>query len=121
MSTPFQFTVTDTFLIEGRGLILSPFFPVDRYQFDGRERVRIETPDGGVFEADADFQIPCVRPMPKVFEAVCVIRGAQKAEVPVGSRVSLLNKTAGQVAPPNGGPAMPSGDSRVSEGPPSVS
>jgi len=121
MSALFQFTVTDTFLIEGRGLILSPFFRVDRYQFDGREHVRIETPDGRAFETDADFEIPCVRPTPKIFEAVCVIRGAQKCDVPIGSKVSLLNKTAEQVAPPNGGPAEASGNSGVSGGPPSVS
>jgi hypothetical protein len=121
MSVLFQFTVTDTFLIEGRGLILSPFFPVDRYQFSGRERVRVETPDGRTFEADAEFEIPCVRPMPKVFEAVCVIRGAQKADVPIGSKVSLLHKTAEQVASPNGGPAEQLGNSEAGGGPPSVS
>jgi len=100
MSAPFEFTVTDTFLIEGRGLILSPFFPVDRYQFDGREHVRIETPDGRGFEADADVEIPHVRPTPKVFQATFVIRGAQKADVPIGSRVSLASKSAEQVAAP---------------------
>src|SRR5262245_18522124 len=107
MSGPFQFTVTDTFVIEGRGLVLSPFFAVDRYQFNGREHVRIETPDGRDFETEADFEIPCVRPTPKVFEAVCVIRGAHIADVPIGSKVSLLNKTAEEVTPPKGGLASP--------------
>jgi hypothetical protein len=121
MSALFQFTVTDTFLIEGRGLILSPSFPVDRYHFNRREQVRIEAPDGRTFETDADFEIPCVRPTPKVFEAVCVIRRAQKADVPVGSKVFLLNKTAEQVASPNGARAEPLADSGVCGGPPSVS
>jgi len=120
MSGLFQFMVTDTFLIEGRGLILSPFFPVDRYQFNGRERVRIETPDGHAFETDADFEIPCVRPTPKTFEAVCVIRGAQKADVPIGSKISLLNRTAEEVTAPNIDPAKPSADLGMSDGPPSV-
>ena len=94
MSTPFQFTVTDTFLIEGRGLILYPFFPLDRYRFDGKEHVRVQRPDGRQFESDADVEIPCVRPTPKVFQATFVLRDAHKEDVPVGSRVSLPGKTA---------------------------
>ena len=121
VSTPFQFTVDDTFLIEGSGLALSPFFPVDRYRFDSQERVRIETPDGPSFEADAEFEIPLVTPVPKVFQAVCLVRGIQKSQVPVGSRVTVLNKSAEQIASPNGGPLERSGNSGVAEGPPSVS
>ena len=98
MSAPFEFTVSDTFLIEGRGLILCPFFPLDRYKFDGKEHVHIETPDGRQFEAEADVEIPHVRPTPKVFQAMFVLRNAQKADVPVGSRVSLSGKSAEQVA-----------------------
>jgi hypothetical protein len=107
MSGAFQFVVSDTFLIEGRGLILSPFFPVDRYRFDTKERVSIETPDGRLFEADANFEIPFVSPRPKVFQAMCVIRQAQKTDVPVGSKVSLLNKTSEQVAPNAGSADAP--------------
>ena len=99
---PFEFTVSDTFLIEGRGLILSPSFPLDRYQFDGKEHVLIETPDGRRFEAEAVVEIPHVRPTPKVHQAMFVIRSAQKAEVPIGSRVSLLHKSAEQVTLPGG-------------------
>ena len=121
MSAPFQFTVTDTFLIEGRGVILSPFFPVDLYRFASRERVRIETPDGRSFEADAEFEIPRVSPMPRVFQTACLIRGAQKDEVPIGSRVVFLHKSAEQVASTNGGPEQPPGNSGVVGGPPSVS
>jgi hypothetical protein len=72
MSIPFQFTVTDTFLIDGPGLILCPFFPLDRYQFSGKEHVRVETPNGRLFEADADVEIPYVTPRPKVFQAMAV-------------------------------------------------
>ena len=121
MSAPFQFTVTDTFLIEGRGLVLSPFFPEPEYRFDKVERVRVETPDHRVFDVDADFDIPMVSPKPKVFQFMCLLRHAQKADVPIGSKVSLLNKTAEQVAAPNVGPATLLGNSGVTEGPPSVS
>jgi hypothetical protein len=105
VSVLFQFTVTDTFLIEGRGLILAPFFPEPKYRFDRIERVRVETPDHRMFEADAEFDIPMVSPTPKIFEFVCLLREAQKADVPVGSKVSLLNKTAEQVVVPNSCPA----------------
>ena len=111
MSAPFQFTVTDTFLIEGRGLILAPFFPEPQYRFYRRERVRVETPDHRLFEADAEFDIPMVSPMPKVFEFVCLLREAQKADVPIGSRISLLNKTAEQVTAPNSRPPSQSSGS----------
>ena len=121
MSTPFQFTVTDTFLIEGRGLILSPFFPLDTFEFDGKEHVRIETPSGRVFEAEADVEIPYVTPKPEVFQAIFVIRAAQKEDIPVGSKVLLPHKTAEQVASPNGGPAARLGNSGAGGGPPPVS
>lgn len=121
MSIPFQFTVTDTFLIEGRGLILSPSFPLDRFQFDGRERVRVQTPSGRSFEADADVETPYVTPRPKVFQAMFVVRAVQKDDIPVGSTVTLPHKTAEQVATPNGGPGTSSDKSGAAEGPPSVS
>lgn len=104
MGAPFEFTVTETFLIEGRGLILAPFFPVDRYRFDRKEHVRVETPGGRVFEADADVEIPYVTPRPKVFQSTFVVRGAQKEDIPIGSKVSLPHKSAQQVTSPNGGP-----------------
>ena len=121
MSVSFQFTVTDTFLIEGRGLILSPFFRLDEYRFDGKEHVRIETPSRHLFEADADVEIPYVTPRPAVPQAMFVIRAVHKADVPVGSRVSLLNKSAEQVASPNCGPTGGKDISGVGKGPPSVS
>jgi hypothetical protein len=121
MSIPFEFTVTDTFLIEGRGLILSPFFPVDRYHFDSKEHVRVETPGGRVFEADADVEIPYMTPRPKIFQATFVVRAAQKDDIPVGSKVSLPHKSEEQVASPNGGPAEDSDNSGAGGGPPSVS
>jgi hypothetical protein len=98
LSTPFEFVVGDTFLIAGRGLILSPFFPVARYSFDRKERVRVETPKGRVFEAEADFEIPRVTPRPEIFQFVCVLRSVQKSDVPVGSKVVILTKTKEQAS-----------------------
>ncbi len=100
VSEPFEFVVSDTFLIEGRELILAPFFPVDRYHFDSKEHVRVETPEGKVFEADADFEIPYVSPKPQVFQLVCLLRSVQKTDVPVGSRVVVLTKTPQQAQKP---------------------
>ena len=100
MSAPFEFVVSDTFLIEGRGLILAPFFPADRYRFDSKEHIRVETPEGKVFEAEADFEIPFVSPKPQVFQFVCLLRSVQESDLPVGSRVVVLTKTAEQVEKP---------------------
>jgi hypothetical protein len=86
MRSPFQFTVTDTFLIEGRGLILSPMFPLDKFQFNGTEHVRVETPDGRVFEADADIKIPHVRPTSKVFQAIFVLRHEWSTTISEGTK-----------------------------------
>jgi hypothetical protein len=96
MGAPFQFTVTDTFVVEGRGLILSPFFPAPEYRFDKVERVRVETPDHKTFDVDADFEIPRVSPRPMVFQILCLLRLIEKADVPIGSKVTLLNKTSEQ-------------------------
>jgi hypothetical protein len=74
------------------------------YRFDKVERVRVETPDHKMFDVDADFDIPMVSPMPKVFQILCLLRHTQKADVPIGSKVTLLNKTAEQVAAPNSRP-----------------
>jgi hypothetical protein len=104
MSAPFQFTVTETFLIEGRGLILSPSFPEPEYRFDKVERVRVETPDHKMFDVDADFDIPKASPMPMTCQILCFLRHTQKSDVPIGSSVTLLNKTAEQVAAPNSRP-----------------
>ena len=116
MSNQFKFTVTDTFLIEGRGLILSPFFPVDRYRFDGKEHVRVETPGGGIFEADADVEIPYLTPRPELLKAMFVIRAGQKDDVPIGSTVTLANKSAEQVASPNCGPTSDKDSPGVGKG-----
>jgi hypothetical protein len=101
VNAPFHFLVSDTFLIEGRGLILAPFFPVNKYHFDNKERLRVEAPDGRVFEVDAEFQIPCVSPMPEIFQMVCLLRSVEKSDVPVGSRVVVLTKTEEQVEGPS--------------------
>jgi hypothetical protein len=102
----FEFTVTDTVLIEGRGLILSPPFRVDEYHFGRSERVRVQTPDGRVFEADADVEIPRITPRPKVFQSLFIIRGAQKNDIPIGSKVWLLRKNAEEVRTQGDDPAI---------------
>ena len=103
MRNSFHFTVSDTFLIEGRGLILSPFFPLDQYRFDGNEHVSIETPDGRLFQVDANVEIPYLSPNPKVPQAMFLIRDAKKSDVPIGSILWVLNKTPEQVTVMIGG------------------
>ena len=89
----FHFQVTDSFLIEGRGLIVAPFFPVDEFQLEGTKQIRVQRPDGSSFEATADFEIPFISPTPKIFEAVCLIRGVEKEDVPIGSEIFLTGES----------------------------
>jgi hypothetical protein len=97
----FHFTVTDSFLIEGRGLIIAPFFPVDEFRFDVTERVCVQRPDGTSYEGLVNFEVPMLSPMPKVLLAMGVLRGGKKEEVPLGSVIVLLDKTNAQVHVPH--------------------
>lgn len=66
MCDKFEFTVSDNFHFERRGLVLAPFFRLDRFRFDGRERIRVKRPDEVLSEWEAIIEIPHVRPRPKV-------------------------------------------------------
>jgi hypothetical protein len=94
---PFRFTVIDSFDIDRRGVIVAPFFSVDDFEFDRSERVTVQRPDGSMTETIADFDIPMVSPMPKVFETVCFLRTMKKEDVPVGSVITILDKSDEQI------------------------
>lgn len=85
------FTVTDRFLIQGRGVVLCPGVPVEE---SGRTlAVRIERPDGSSFVTDAWPEhlsgfatLDAARRWAAGPRAVCV-RAEAAADVPVGSQV----------------------------------
>jgi hypothetical protein len=85
-------SVVDTFQVSGRGLIVAPFFPVDANRFDKDERVRVEPPEGDSFECKAFFQIPHQTPPANVLSYHCALLEVSKENVPVGSKIWLLEK-----------------------------
>jgi len=63
-------TVEDTFLIEGRGVIVTPSVPVDSYSGPRSRTVSLRRPDGTETTASATLQIPFVSPPPP---ALCYV------------------------------------------------
>jgi hypothetical protein len=92
----FNFIVADTYLIEGRGVIVAPFFPFDQFQFDLTERTQIDRPDGSTIQAIANFHFDTVG-RPRTIKALCVFRGLKKDDIPIGSKIVLIDKTVDQV------------------------
>jgi len=93
----FLTTVIDTFDVTGRGLIIAPSFPLTEYKFDKEERIRIETPDGQEFVCDSYFQVPFLHPTPKVLSACCTLLKVSKHQVPIGSKIFIVNKSKDEI------------------------
>ena len=84
----FVLKVEDTFSIAKRGVLLSPWLPLNF--FDGKklpELVELRLPDGSRKEVGATFTIPCQSPQPKECTIVCILPNIEKASVPIGSEV----------------------------------
>jgi hypothetical protein len=92
MKKIFLTTVEDIFLISGRGLEISPFFPEDKFEFNTNERILIESPTGEESECFAFFQIPLITPKPKKYEFHCKLHNVQKSDVPIGSKLWVIKK-----------------------------
>ena len=93
----FLIKVEETFDITGRGLIISPFFPVSEYKFDSNEKVRVETPNGEELLCDSHFQIPFQTPPPKVMSFCCALLNVSKEQIPEGSKIFILGKTKDEI------------------------
>jgi hypothetical protein len=83
-------TVTETFTIEGRGLVLLP-----ELRFDGNERVSVgdplllRRPDNADETATVDA-IELLKPVTGQCETVIMLKGRRKEDVPTGTEVWLL-------------------------------
>ena len=93
--------VEDTFYIKGRGLIIAPSFPVSEYNFNTEEKIRVETMDGSVIFCDAYFQVPFQSPRPKIISFCCALLKVSKEQVPIGSKIFLMDKTRDEITPQN--------------------
>jgi hypothetical protein len=83
--------IEDVFDISDRGIILAPGFPVAEYTFDREYDVEIEPPGGKGKQAKARFVVPLQSPPPQVVSYYCHLSGIEKADIPVGSKLWLLN------------------------------
>ena len=95
-------TVEDTFTVTNRGVIIAPFFSVKKYRFNTNEKLMIEKPNGEKFLCDAYFQIPFISPPPKELQYHCALLKIEKSDVPIGSKVWILDKSKEQVVIENG-------------------
>jgi len=87
-------TVDDTFLIEGRGVIVAPNIPVDSYSGARSRTVILRTPDGRERATRASFDIPRVSPPPRAFYYLCFLAGLTKDHVPIGTEVWIDDDVA---------------------------
>jgi len=80
-------TVEDAFLIEGRGVLVTPQIPVDAYSGPRSPLISLRKPDGQESTATAWLDIPRVNPQPKAFYYLCMIAGVTKDDVPIGTEI----------------------------------
>jgi hypothetical protein len=80
------FTVTDTFLIPGRGLVLVPgIAPIDDEQFQVGDSILLKRPDGVEIRTTiGGLELP--HPNPK-HEVVVLLHEVGKGDVPAGTEV----------------------------------
>lgn len=87
-------TVTDTFLIKGRGLIVVPGPPSDTFSHPTDLVVELRRPDGLVTETRARLMIEFVSPPPPPGPRplVCLLPDVTKADVPIGTQVWVTGR-----------------------------
>jgi len=83
----------DCFLIEGRGVVVIPDFPVPHGWKDRTEAVVVTKPDGQQHEATAQFSMSHFRlldpkaPIEKRWRIVVLLLGWKKEDLPVGCKI----------------------------------
>jgi len=82
-------TVEDTFLVEGRGIIVAPKIPIESYGGQRSRVVTLRTPDGGERKASATLDVPFVSPPPLADYYLCLLAGLTEADVPIGTEIWL--------------------------------
>jgi hypothetical protein len=79
------FTVEDTFIIEGRGLVPIPgIVPQGNERFKVGDAIRLKRPDGSEIEWQiGGLELLC--PPPRKDEVVILLKGLGNDEVPIGT------------------------------------
>ena len=88
------FTVTDVYLIRGRGLVVLPgIVPIGEERFRIGELLLLKRPDGSEIEATIgglEMFTDTTRP-----DIPVMLRGLGKEDVPIGTEVWSLDRAAG--------------------------
>ena len=81
-------TVEDTFLIEGRGLMVLPL--ITNYSGPTSFSVVLRKPNGEEAEAQAHLDIPRFNPPREPYPFACSLSGVSKQDVPIGTEIWIL-------------------------------
>lgn len=82
------FKIEEVLNVSGRGVILTPWLPISR--FEGKifpSEVTLKTSTGISIKYGAQFDIPRMSPPPKEYLVMCILKGASKDELEIGSEV----------------------------------
>lgn len=80
-------TVKDTFLIQGRGLVVVPAPPVELVRGPGDVEVELRLPAGPCRLALLTLLHEFVNPPPSVRRWGCMFRSLDKMDVPIGTEI----------------------------------
>ena len=81
-------TVEDRFIIQGKGIVVSPWIPLDF--FEGKllpNQVELRFKDKSKLIKEAAFSVPRISHSPKNHVFGCFIKDIDKSECPVGTEI----------------------------------
>ena len=87
-------TVDATFLIERRGVVVTPKIPVDCYSGARSRPVLLRTPDGLERTVRASLDIPRVSPPHPALYYLCLLADLTKDDVPIGTEIWIDDDVA---------------------------
>jgi hypothetical protein len=89
-------TVEDVFAIPGRGVIVVPDIPLQMLAPPHPPTVLLKRPDNTTQTVSATFDIPIFDPplgvQPRPAAYVCLLRGIEKAVVPIGTEIWVADE-----------------------------
>lgn len=88
MHTELILTVTDSFTVAKRGIVVMPAIPISRFGDAMIPRlVELRFADGSAKHVAAGFSIPRVTPPPSEHQFLCYLPSQTKEAVPVGTQI----------------------------------
>jgi hypothetical protein len=83
-------TVEDTFLIEGRGVVVLP--TITDYSGPTSFSVLLRKPGGEECSARAHLDIPRINPPREPYPFICSLAGISKQDVPIGTEIWISHE-----------------------------